>query len=330
MALRTATSDMTPLVSTVALPRWGSSTVFVESPEARGHLGLAFVHVESRSAQMAALQRQQQGGLVDDRASGGVDQERAGRMSASSRRRYEVVGVGSERHVQADDSRLRGARSSSVALYSHVAPAGTWSGSQRTAATSCRRPSCPSRARAGRPPARCGPCPRCRGSLRPQLGRAAGREPTATSTLAHHGVTLDHPAGDREDQRPGEIGGGVGEHAGSVGDEDAPLGRRRDVDVVEADRHVGDDPQMPPPAASMTAPSMPSLSRHSSACAPGTPASSCSRGSAAVLVAAGDLEQLVREAKPGSGMRRVRKRRGLELVVMIAATSSSCCSSILR
>src|SRR5690606_4652938 len=45
----------------------------------------------------------------------------------------------------------------------------------------------------------------------------------------------------RHEQRPGEVRGGVVEHAGGVGDPDALLRRRRHVDVVVAHRDVGDD-----------------------------------------------------------------------------------------
>jgi hypothetical protein len=52
----------------------------------------------------------------------------------------------------------------------------------------------------------------------------------------------DAPAG-RHEQSPGEVGGGLGEDVGRVGDDDAMTAGGRHVDVVEAHGHVGDDLQ---------------------------------------------------------------------------------------
>jgi hypothetical protein len=49
---------------------------------------------------------------------------------------------------------------------------------------------------------------------------------------------------DAENQRPSEIGARVGEHIGRVGDKDAAGTAGLHVDVVVADRNVGDDPQV--------------------------------------------------------------------------------------
>ena len=52
------------------------------------------------------------------------------------------------------------------------------------------------------------------------------------------------PPGDRQDQREGEVGGGLGEHPGCVADGDSLPGGVGDVDVVGADGEVGDRPQL--------------------------------------------------------------------------------------
>ena len=49
---------------------------------------------------------------------------------------------------------------------------------------------------------------------------------------------------DREHQRHREVGGGIGQHVGRVADRDPARGGRRDVDVVDADRVVGDHAQV--------------------------------------------------------------------------------------
>ena len=49
---------------------------------------------------------------------------------------------------------------------------------------------------------------------------------------------------DRQHERDSEIGGSVGQHIGRIGDEDAELGGRGDIDVVVADRAVGYNAQI--------------------------------------------------------------------------------------
>ena len=69
---------------------------------------------------------------------------------------------------------------------------------------------------------------------RPPLPAAAPNQPIAFG---------DAPR-DAEDQRPGEIGGRLGQHVRRVGDDDAALARRGDVDVVVADGDVRNDLQV--------------------------------------------------------------------------------------
>ena len=68
------------------------------------------------------------------------------------------------------------------------------------------------------------------------VDRPAGKGAAADET-----VGLEQPAAGRHQQGEGEIGGGVVEDSGRVGDHDAVPGGGGDVDVVVADRHVGDD-----------------------------------------------------------------------------------------
>ena len=53
-------------------------------------------------------------------------------------------------------------------------------------------------------------------------------------------IAFTDAAGDVHDERPGKVGGCLGQHFRRVGDDDAAGGRRRDVDIVVADRHVRD------------------------------------------------------------------------------------------
>ena len=62
--------------------------------------------------------------------------------------------------------------------------------------------------------------------------------PGAEVALGFRGET-----GRREDEHEGEVGGGLAEDARRVAHEHAVRGRRRDIDVVVAHGHGGDDPQ---------------------------------------------------------------------------------------
>ena len=66
------------------------------------------------------------------------------------------------------------------------------------------------------------------------------RFPAAPTTPCNQPVPLQHPAAERQDQRPGEVGGGVGQHPGRVCDRDAAPGAGADVHVVVAGPVVGD------------------------------------------------------------------------------------------
>jgi hypothetical protein len=68
--------------------------------------------------------------------------------------------------------------------------------------------------------------------------------PLLESALAQVTVGFHHATRGGHQEGPREVGGGVGQHVGGVGDHHAPLGAGRHVDVVEADRDVGDDAQV--------------------------------------------------------------------------------------
>ncbi len=67
----------------------------------------------------------------------------------------------------------------------------------------------------------------------PRLPAAGPRQP----------VALDDATGRCQEERERQVGGCLGEDARRVRDEDAALGRRRNVDVVVADGHLRDDAQ---------------------------------------------------------------------------------------
>jgi len=60
---------------------------------------------------------------------------------------------------------------------------------------------------------------------------------------AHATLSFAAAAGGGHQQGEGEIGGRLGQRAGRVADWDAARGCRRQVYVIEADRHLADDLQ---------------------------------------------------------------------------------------
>ena len=58
---------------------------------------------------------------------------------------------------------------------------------------------------------------------------------------ARQPIRLEQPAGDGEDQRPGQIGGRIRQYVRRMGDRHPAARRGREIDVVVADRVVGHD-----------------------------------------------------------------------------------------
>ena len=61
-------------------------------------------------------------------------------------------------------------------------------------------------------------------------------------SLAHHPLALAGAARGAQHQQHGDVGGGVGQHVGRVGDDDAARLGGRQVDMLVADREGGDRP----------------------------------------------------------------------------------------
>ena len=142
---------------------------------------------------------------------------------------------------------------------------------------SCRTPA-PSR----RPRGRCGPRRRARAACRAAPCRACSRAPSPPTRRARSSRSPSPSRRvTREDERPGEVGAGVGEHVGRVGHDDAAraAGRRRRCCCSRRRRWRRSSAAVRP--ASSTAASMRSVSRQMSACLPATRRSSSSRGIAA-------------------------------------------------
>ena len=76
------------------------------------------------------------------------------------------------------------------------------------------------------------------------LAEPAERLPRLPPPLLRIGGALHDPPRRGEHERHGDVGGGVGEHAGRVADADAARGAGGHVDVVEPDREVADHLQL--------------------------------------------------------------------------------------
>lgn len=69
-------------------------------------LRLFFIHIQPQVAELAALERVDQGRRVDQRAAPGIDQHRAGLQLGQALGVDQVAGVCAQRAVQADDPRF--------------------------------------------------------------------------------------------------------------------------------------------------------------------------------------------------------------------------------
>src|SRR4051812_38233686 len=67
------------------------------------------------------------------------------------------------------------------------------------------------------------------------------RSPAVKAAFADEAVAFGYAAGGGHEECEGEVGGGIGEDAGGVGDGYAPAGGFGNVYIVVAYGHVGDD-----------------------------------------------------------------------------------------
>jgi hypothetical protein len=70
------------------------------------------------------------------------------------------------------------------------------------------------------------------------------RVPTHPPTISNECLTFLGPPRHRQDQEPGEIRGGIGEHVGRVGDHHPMPACGLEIDVVVSNRAVGHDPEV--------------------------------------------------------------------------------------
>ena len=182
--------------------------------------------VERGAADVSAFERASQCLLVDDLATGGVDQDRGRLHRVQLGLADQAFGVASQRHVEADEVGLS-QRAVEVVVAAdlddaHVEPARALGDGCADAAGADDRQ---------RRAVDVDPDPALR-LPRPPLARArVGR------------CLVDAPRGGKQ-QREREVGGGFGEDARGDADGDAALLRCLEVDVVAADRVVGDHPEL--------------------------------------------------------------------------------------
>jgi hypothetical protein len=68
--------------------------------------------------------------------------------------------------------------------------------------------------------------------------------PPGPLPATNQSVSFDNPPRGRQQQRPGEVGGRVGEHIWGIGDHDAPPLSRIQINVIVADGIVSQDFQL--------------------------------------------------------------------------------------
>ena len=202
-----------------ALPRCGASSDVLERQQIRDAPSARARRRRARRRQCSRfLQRPGQRRLVDDRAARRVDQIRRPLHPRERRLVDQVPRLGRQRHVQRDDVRRR-----QQAIERHRARcAGSAAGARDVQRRACRTP----------PRARPRPADAAEADDAELLAAQLGAEheverPALPAAAPDQALAFGQPARDAEDQRPGEIGGRLGQHVGRVGDDDAALARGR-------------------------------------------------------------------------------------------------------
>ena len=228
--LSTASSAIRSRAVWVAEPMWGTTIrLGADSSGSSAGSGSGSVTSSAAPAIVAGVQRRAQRDLIDDRPARGVDEDRRRLHPLQRGGVDQVAGLGGQRAVQRDEVRaleqLRPARRRERASAS---------------STSISKPAA-RRATASpiRPPPMIPSVAPCTSWPRWAAGSQVTHSPAATAALR-----LRQPARGAEQQREGQVGGGVGEHVGGVADRDPARRAAVEVDVVVADRVVGDRPQL--------------------------------------------------------------------------------------
>ena len=196
-------------------------------------LGLALEDVEPRAGDHAVAQRRGERRLVDHRPARGVDQVGVVAHRARARRasiRWRVSGVSGQ---CSDTTSERASSSLELDLARLVAARPLRVDDLHPERARPRRDGAADLAVADDPE---------RLALQPAAEHEVDR-PRPRLARADQPLALPHPARDREQQRDREVGRRVGQDAGRVRDDHAARAGRVHVDVVVADRDVGDDAQ---------------------------------------------------------------------------------------
>ena len=231
---------------------------------------LVLVDVEPGGAERPALERGGERLGIDQRAAGGVDEDAAGPDQLELGRPDQVAGLRRRRRVKADHLRgleqlaeLAVAGADPLRLRLRPRAAVEDLGAERPDQLGVATPDSAEADHSNGRPAQLDPPVR-------------GRVPAAPAAGAEVALGVAHSPGSRQGQRQGELGRRLGQDTWGIGDEHSPLRTCREVDVVVADREVGDNPEL---AAAGVEELGVDGDRGSatSAAAPGTSSRSCSR-----------------------------------------------------
>jgi hypothetical protein len=213
-----------------------------ELDEPRADRGLLLEHVEAGRRDLAALDQSGQRVLVDHLAAGSVDHDRLGLEQLEPPRRQEVVGRRRVRTVDRHD----------VDPCQHLVEGFPVGGVER-ALDRCRDPApvvvvdlkAESPGALGQRLADPPHADDAEALTGDPSAEHPGRRPSGGPLVVRDDArAFGDPAGHGEDQRHRHVGGVLGQHAGRVCNRDAPLQRRRHVDVIDAVSEIGDQPKV--------------------------------------------------------------------------------------
>ncbi len=211
----------------------------VEGVKCGFECGFFFKHVEPRAGDLLGAQGLNEGLFINDGAARGVDEDRGGEHGGElifpdEMMRFGVVGDVEREKIRGGDDLVKGSKGN--------AEGGFLSGAE-TGAVPVDDVEIETAGAFGHGLADAPEADEPEGGARDIGSEHLHGIPAGPLLGAHEAFALAQASGGGEEQGERDIGGGLGENSGGIGDGDFPRGGGGDVDIVKADPEVGDHAQ---------------------------------------------------------------------------------------
>jgi signal transduction histidine kinase len=274
-----------------------------------GDLRLVFVDVKSGAGDLACCERLGEGLFVDDRPARRIHQNRVRLHRGKLGRPKEVMGLGSQRTVEADDVRA-GEKIPKLDAFERSLPSGKYDLHPEGRREPGDLPSNP---------------PEADDPERPSAERPAEHErrrPLPPRAGADNAVPLRNPPRNVEEKRNRELGRRLREDVRCVRNQNASSCRRLEVDVVEPDRVVRDDPEIRAGRVEELLVDLIGEHRHDSR-APAHPSQELGAGRRAISVVDAHIEAGLELAVNGLGNAPREEDGGLQGILLAVGIAAS-------